>query len=98
MADRENAVYQAKLAEQAERYDGKISNISRSAPPPPVSPSLSSAGGCEEQQQVRWWLAMDPLLSDQPRNKMAEKQPVDFYQALNIVVVNRVPLPTLATG
>ena len=64
MAERENSVYQAKLAEQAERYDGKICTISRSAPPPPVSPSLSSAGGCEEQQQVRWWLAMDPLLSE----------------------------------
>lgn len=27
MADREDQVYQAKLAEQAERYDGKFNNF-----------------------------------------------------------------------
>lgn len=30
MADRENLVYQAKLAEQAERYDGKAADTHRS--------------------------------------------------------------------
>ena len=32
MADRENNVYLAKLAEQAERYDGKSAQITSSRP------------------------------------------------------------------
>ena len=38
MADREDKVYKAKLAEQAERYDGELCEICRAQPP--TSPVL----------------------------------------------------------
>lgn len=46
MADRENLVYQAKLAEQAERYDGKAADISVAAYRlAPLFPSVSLRRG-----------------------------------------------------
>ena len=44
MADREDKVYKAKLAEQAERYDGKNSDGSSSAVPVQYQASGASGG------------------------------------------------------
>lgn len=68
MADRENLVYQAKLAEQAERYDGKAPNKVRAiadclAPLPPLS--LPAQGAWETQVEQLTWICW-------VRHKMAE--------------------------
>lgn len=82
MADRENLVYQAKLAEQAERYDGKAADRYRwlqTAWPlfPPLSPC---AGGLETQVKQFTWICWVR------RDKMAEVSPAEWNNIrLNVV-------------
>lgn len=61
MADRENLVYQAKLAEQAERYDGKLAAPRAGSPPARVP-----ARGIRAQVQPFTWVG-------RARDKMAER-------------------------
>lgn len=74
MAERPDFVFQAKLAEQAERYDGKarmsrgVSNADR---PVPFFPLQSScAGGSETQVNRFTWICW-------ARDKMAEFSPAE---------------------
>lgn len=86
MADRENLVYQAKLAEQAERYDGKAADRYRwlqTAWPlvPPLSPC---AGGLETQVKQFTWICWVR------RDKMAEVSPAEWNNIrLNVVFSSR---------
>lgn len=63
MAERESFVYKAKLAEQAERYDGKSSELRENARPLPDS--VPARGGSAAQVQPFTWIG-------RTRDKMAE--------------------------
>lgn len=75
MTDRDNNVYHAKLAEQAERYDGKAwmsRGVSTAECPVPFFPLQSScAGGSETQVNRFTWICW-------ARDKMAEFSPAEW--------------------
>lgn len=69
MDTREDIVYKAKLAEQAERYDGKA-RVSQGVDWPLLSPPFPCAGGSKAQVTRFTWICW-------ARDKMAEFSPLD---------------------